>query len=181
MYTAAMEPRPPPSAPRRIGQVMTIGAWILLLALLTLFFSEWQERRINPNRELTVREQDGALEVVLQRNRFGHYLASGAIDGEPVTFLLDTGATTLSIPAAVARRLGLERGAPYRVSTANGTITVYATRIRRLELGPLVLRDIPAHVNPHMDGDEVLLGMSALRELEFTQRGDRLTLRPYRP
>lgn len=181
MYTAAMEPRREPSDPQRLGRIMTVAAWVVALGLLTLFFSHWQEGQVNPNRELTVRETDGTVEVVLQRNRYGHYLASGEIDGEAVTFLLDTGATTLSIPADTAERLNLAGGAPYRVSTANGTITVYATRIDTLRLGPLTLHDVPAHINPHMEGEEVLLGMSALRQLEFTQRGDRLTLRPYSP
>jgi len=162
-----------------MGRIMTIAAWVLALALLTLLFSQWQEGQINPNRSLTVRERDGAVEVVLQRNRYGHYVASGAIDGHPVTFLLDTGATTLSIPAATAQRLGLERGAPYRVSTANGSITVYATRVARVSLGPIELRDVAAHVNPAMEGEEVLLGMSALQRLELTQRGDELTLRTF--
>ena len=181
MYTAAMDAKPPSSDTQRFGRIMIVAAWVVALAMLTLLFAHWQERENNPNRELTVRERDGTVEVVLQRNRFGHYVASGGIDGKPVTFLLDTGATTLSIPATTAGRLGLERGAPMRVTTANGTVTVYATRVATLSLGPIELRDVRAHINPHMEGDEVLLGMSALQHLELIQRGDRLTLRPYYP
>lgn len=161
----------------RAGKFMIVGAWILILGLLTLFFSQWHAREYNPNRSLEARTTGGAREVILQRNRFGHYVASGRINGKSVTFLLDTGATQISVPGSLARELGLEPGAAFRVSTANGTITVRATRVDTLALGPIQLHDVRANINPYMDGDEVLLGMSALRSLEFSQRGDELTLR----
>ncbi len=161
----------------RSAKFMIIGAWILGLALLTLFFSYWQERDRNPNQELQVRVNSGSREVVLQRNRFGHYVATGAINGTPATFLLDTGSTQISIPDELARTMNLEPGPAYGVSTANGNITVRGTRIATLSLGPITLHDVRANINPYMGGDEVLLGMSALANLEFSQRGDRLTLR----
>ncbi len=80
---------------------------------------------------------DGASrQVVLQRNRFGHYVATGAINGTPVTFLLDTGSTQISIPGDLAHDLGLKPGPAYDVSTANGTITVRGTRIVHTLAGP---------------------------------------------
>lgn len=161
----------------RAGKFMVVGAWIAILGLLTLFFAQWLEHERNPNRQLDARVQGATREVVLQRNRYGHYLASGSINGEPVTMLLDTGATQISVPGELAEQLDLEPGPAYRVSTANGTITVRGTRIDTLALGPIELRDVRAHINPYMAGDEVLLGMSALGNLEFSQRGERLTLR----
>ena len=90
---------------------------------------------------------------------------------------MDTGATRVSIPAGVAARLGLTRGRPGRASTANGTIVVYATVLDRVTLGNLAMEGVHADINPHMQGDTVLLGMSFMKHLEMTQRGDRLTLR----
>ncbi len=161
----------------RMAKFMIVGAWVLILALLTLFFSHWWEHERNPNRVLQTQIDGASRQVVLQRNRFGHYLATGAINGTPVTFLLDTGATQISIPGNLARDLGLKPGPAYGVSTANGTITVRGTWVPELSLGPIVLHDVRANINPYMDGDEVLLGMSALANLEFSQRGDRLTLK----
>ena len=161
----------------RTGKFMIIGAWILILGLLTLFFTQWQAREYNPNRDLRAQVENGNREVILQRNRYGHYVASGSINGHDVTFLLDTGATHISVPGDLARDLGLEPGPSYRVGTANGTITVRGTTVDTLSLGPIQLHDVRANINPYMEGDEVLLGMSALRNLEFSQRGDRLTLR----
>ncbi len=160
---------------------MIIAAWIVVLGLLTFFFSDWLERERNPNRQVLSRiAEDGATEVVLQRNRWGHYVSSGRINGETVEFLVDTGAIDVSVPGSLADRLGLKRGMPTTYQTANGNITGYRTHIERLELGNLVLLDVPASINPAYTEDDILLGMSVLKRLEFTQRGDTLTLRPLR-
>lgn len=115
--------------------------------------------------------------MVLERNRQGHYVVSGTINHIAVTFLLDTGATDVAIPAAVATAAGLEPGLAGRASTANGLVTVYATRIAELQIGNIILNNIDASITPSMSGNTILLGMSALREIEFTQRGTTLTLR----
>lgn len=132
------------------------------------------ERRDNPNRGL-----DGAAtgEVRLVQDRGGHYVAPGWINGRPVQFLLDTGATEVSIPAGVARRLDLRPGPARRVRTANGVITVHATVLERVQLGGIALEGVGAHINPHDRGETVLLGMSFLRRLELVQRGGELILR----
>lgn len=116
-------------------------------------------------------------EVILQRNRMGHYVANGEINNQPVRFLLDTGATSISLPAEVAQRLGLKGTRKHQVETANGTITVSATRLHQVSLGGITLHNVRAHINPHMDGEDVLLGMTFLKHLEMIQRGNTLTLR----
>ncbi len=157
---------------------MTVLAWLVVLGLLSALFSGWMEKLNNPNQQVTtVLRTDGVREVVLEQNRAGHYVASGTINDSPVTFLLDTGATSVSVPANVADRLGLERGVPLRANTANGVITTYATRLDRVRLGDIELNNVRADINPHMRSDEVLLGMSFLRQLEFTQRDRELTIR----
>ena len=83
----------------------------------------------------------------------------------------------MNIPAAVAERLGLRAGTPLRAMTANGSITVYATRLAEVGIGPIRVTDVAASINPHMHGDRVLLGMSVLKHLELNQTGDRLVLR----
>lgn len=159
---------------------MTIAMWILVLALLSLFFQSWQEKQYNPNQQLTLNEGDGGVrELVLQRNRYGHYVANGFINQQPVVFLLDTGASDISVPEGLARQIGLKRGAAMQYQTANGMITVYATTLETVDLGGIVLQHVRASINPNMQDDEVLLGMSFLKHLEFTQRGESLTLRQY--
>lgn len=172
---------PPDSDPqRRLGRGMIVAAWLLALGLLYVFFDDQLDRQHNPNRNLELSGTQDVTELVLRRNRMGHYVAPGAINGRPVTFLLDTGATVVSVPAHLGPTLGLVPGTRQRVMTANGEVIARATRIEELGLGPFRLREVRAHLNPGMSGDQVLLGMSVLRRLEFTQRGDTLTLRPYR-
>ncbi len=171
---------PPESRPpgRRMGQGMLIFAFALGLAALTAVFEGALDGQNNPNRNLQgFIDADGAREVVLERNRQGHYVAGGEVNGLPVTFLLDTGATDVAIPDHVARAAGLRRGYPGRAATANGTVTVYATAIDELVIGNIVLHDLAASITPSMGGDTILLGMSALQRIEFSQRGSQLTLR----
>lgn len=168
------------SSSGRLGVGMIALAWVLLLGLLTLYFGGFLERQHNPNQHSASSVLgDGAREVLLKQNRSGHYVASGAINQEPVTFLLDTGATTVSVPAALANKLGLTRGAPVPAQTAAGIIVTYSTRLERVAIGNIVLHDILAHINPEAGGEEVLLGMSFLKHLELRQQGDTLTLRQH--
>lgn len=157
---------------------MLTACLVVGLLMLTWFFDGMLERQINPNtRPASQLMSDGALELQLQRNRQGHYVLSGLINGSAATLLLDTGATDVVIPADLASQAGLERGAAMQAMTANGLVTVYNTRIPELQMGDIRLYDVRASINPAMQGDIVLLGMSALRHIEFTQRGDTLTLR----
>ena len=170
----------PPSQTRGIGRGMIVAAWVLVLALMTMFFNSWLEKQQNPNQNPFARVDDqGVREIKLIRNRGGHYVMNGRINGETVVFLLDTGATDVVLPQQVADQLGLDKGQPYTVSTANGYITVYATRLDRIELGTIVLNDVRASINPHMDSKEILLGMTALKQLELLQQGKTLTLKQY--
>ncbi len=171
---------PAENSQRRLGVGMTIAMWIVLLGLLTLFFQDWDERQRNPNQNPQMRiGADGVRELVLTRNRAGHYVASGSINGEAVVFMLDTGATDVAIPGPVAKRLRLKQGKAMIYQTANGPVRVYATVLNEVSLDNISLQGVRASINPAMRQQEVLLGMSFLKYLEFTQRGNTLTLRQY--
>ena len=159
---------------------MMFAAWIIALGLLTLFFNHKLNEQRNPNQAVFTRvNAAGVQEVVLKRNRFGHYVTSGTVNGVPVEFLLDTGASDVAIPASLADRLGLQRGQPVQYQTANGTVTAWRTHIDSVAIGPMVVNNVPASINPGMRDMEILLGMSVLKHVEFTQRGDTLILRPH--
>jgi aspartyl protease family protein len=163
-----------------MGLGMLIAAFAIGLGLLTLMFDGFLDRQYNPNQQPISRAStDGGVEVVLQRNRQGHYVAGGEINNARATFLLDTGATDVVLSEDLARRAGLSRGAPMQAMTANGVVTVYSTVIDDLQLGDINLRGVRASINPAMSGDTVLLGMSALRQMDFIQRDGTLTLRQY--
>lgn len=152
-------------------------AWVaslLVLGLFYLYFENGLQARNHPNSQLQIAP---GTELVLKRNVDGHYVFPGTINGQRVSFLLDTGATLVSVPAHLSGELGLKPGAYQQSVTANGTIATRATRVEALAFGPFNLRGVPASLNPGMVNDEVLLGMSVLKHLEFTQRGDTLVLR----
>lgn len=164
----------PQTAP--MGRTMLTITWLLALGMLTLIFGQWEEAQINPNHSPESHLGSNQTQVVLQANRQHHYVATGAINGKSALFLLDTGATHVSVPAHLASSLGLKRGRPMTSQTANGQVTVYATLIDNLQLGEITLRNLKGNINPGMTGDEILLGMSALKLVELRQRGDTLTL-----
>jgi len=163
---------------RRHGMTMFILMWVALIGLLSVLFQHYLERSNNPNHQVAAKiTQDGVREVVLERNRYGHYVVSGQIDAYPVQFMLDTGASDVSVPEHIARRIGLQRGPEVNFNTANGQARGYMTRLKSVRIGNIELHDIHASINPNVKDDEVLLGMSFLKKLEFTQRGNTLTLR----
>ncbi len=159
------------------SRLFTVIFWLLLMGSMTLFFNGFLEQRQHPNRHLIEMEAGPGADVVLSRNQLGHYVAPGLINGHPVTFLLDTGATYISVPAGVAQAAGLQQGRQAMVNTANGVVPVYSTQLNTVQLGAIKLQQIPAHINPHMSEDIVLLGMSFMKHLEMTQRDGKLTLR----
>ncbi len=164
---------------QRTGRFMMIAAWLGGIFLLTLLFQDVLETRMNPNTKPVVRTGEaGVSEVVLERNMRGHYVASGMINGLPVTFLLDTGATDVAIPEALADRLRLQRRRGGISQTANGAVAVWLTKLDEVTLGSISLENVRASILPSMPaGSPVLLGMSFLKKLEFTQKDRQLILR----
>ena len=163
---------------RKMGVGMFVLAWIALIVLLVGFFHQQLSHQFNPNQQLQSQTSSpGINEVILEPNRQHHYILNGLINGHSVVFLLDTGATDVVIPQHMAQKLQLKVGRKQYASTANGTISVYSTQLNSIDIGGIVLTNIRASINPAMKEEVILLGMSALREIEFAQRGDTLLLR----
>jgi aspartyl protease family protein len=154
---------------------MIAAGWVLLLGVMLWFFTSWNERDANPNRNVVV---SAGAELVLQRARDGHYYADGEINGRQVKFLLDTGATRIALSTKLANSLGLSLGQAITMQTAAGPANGYPTRLARVRLGEIEMQDLSAVVAEGMSDDAVLLGMNFLKRLEMVQRGDQLTLRP---
>ena len=168
-----------PDTQKKMGRGMWIIAWLCAMYLLYQFFDSKLEQQWNPNQSVSSTEQGGRIVTVLERNRYGHYVTNGYINGQPVTFMVDTGATSVSVPAHIADMLGLPRGPAGYAQTANGTVQVFSSQIEKLQIGDVELTNVGASINPGMEQNEILLGMSALKRLEFTQRGNELILKTY--
>lgn len=110
----------------------------------------------------------------------GMYRLSGSINGFPVRFLVDTGATHVAMSADEARRLGIDfraRGTRARARTAGGMVEAWQVRLDRVRVGDLALREVSATVIEGPDPREVLLGMSFLGRLDMGREGQALELR----
>lgn len=152
--------------------------WLAIMGVIYWVFFVWLAHEENPNTRRLLQQQPQG-EVVLQRNRAGHYVADGEINGDRVVFLLDTGATQVALSTQLAHRLGLKLGAAVTLQTAAGPAVGYQVRLASVRLASIEMRDVSALVSDGLDPDTVLLGMNFLKRLEMTQRDDRLILRPH--
>lgn len=162
---------------KKLGLSFIIAMWLLIFALVFFLFDNLLEDDYNPNQNVITEHKSTTKEVTLQRNRYGHYVTEGQINGQVLTFLLDTGASDISIPDKIAKKLRLKYGQERQYQTANGVITGYLTMLDTVKIGDIELNNVRASINPKMSNDEILLGMSFLKHIEFTQRGDTLILR----
>jgi len=118
--------------------------------------------------------------LVLYADDMGFFHTSGKINGRPVRFLVDTGANTVAMNSALARRLGIDyrkNGTFGLASTAGGTKPMYSIRLKTVEIGGMRLDNIDAGVLEGPDPDTPLLGMSALQHVEMQRSGNRMELK----
>jgi aspartyl protease family protein len=165
-------------ATKKFGHAMAALAWLVFLAFSYTFFNDLLLDRQQPNRHLVfVAPNEDQGDIVLRRNPQGHYLAPGAINSHPVTFLIDTGATQVTLSAALADQLALPRGPQLISQTANGNAVSFRTALTSVSVAGLTQREVPAIIAPNLQTKEVLLGMNFLAHIELIQRGDTLTMR----
>jgi len=120
----------------------------------------------------------GQQRVTLTADGQGHFVTSGTINGASVRFLVDTGATLVSMDAEAARRAGIDylRGQLGQSVTANGVASVYKVKLDSVRLGDITLTNVDGVVHHTAALPVVLLGMSFLGRLEMQHQGDTLTL-----
>ncbi|HJV76045.1 MAG TPA: retropepsin-like aspartic protease [Noviherbaspirillum sp.] len=119
----------------------------------------------------------GPASVTLKPDGRGHYMVQGQINGGTVRMLLDTGATSVALPASEATRLGInyKAGRPGYVSTANGTAPAYLVKLDTVRIGDIELNQVDGVVQ-EQGLPFILLGMSFLNRTEMRREGDQMTL-----
>jgi len=116
--------------------------------------------------------------ALLAADSSGHFFADAIVNGLPLRFIVDTGATLIALPQREAERLGLN----YRVGrasytrTANGVVEVYVVKLDSVRIGGIDLHNVDAtvHVGPGLD--QALLGMSFLNRVQMQRDGGTMTL-----
>ena len=163
-----------------------VAAWVGIFAAFLIVFSFRAEFFMVWDRvktELVGRSKQTVVgeELVLEKSIDGHFFLTAQVNGQHVEFMVDSGATTTSLSASTAERIGLDvdRSYPVIVSTANGNAKAWRARIDTLKMENMVTEDHPILV---LDGmlDGNLLGMNFLSELKsWRVEGDKMVLVPY--
>lgn len=121
---------------------------------------------------------DGSGKIMMTADAQGHFYATGTINGTSVRFLVDTGASMISLGATDARRIGLDfnRGQKALTNTANGQAVVSKTQLDTVRIGDVTLHNIDALIH-QSDMPMALLGMSFLNRMEMQREGSTMTLK----
>lgn len=120
----------------------------------------------------------GPATAVLTADGAGHFVTTGNINGSSVRFIVDTGASMVSLGAGDARRIGIDpsKGELGRTQTANGVTVVSHVKLNTVRVGDIVLNNVDATVH-QQDMPFALLGMSFLNRMEMQRSGDTMTLK----
>lgn len=121
----------------------------------------------------------GAATAILTADSRGQFITQGSVNGASVRFMVDTGASYVSLSSSDAARAGIDyrgKGLPGTSSTANGIIRVWKVPGNTVRLGDITLHEVDVTVN-ETNMPWVLLGMSFLNRLEMKRDGDTMTLK----
>ncbi|MBP7241966.1 TIGR02281 family clan AA aspartic protease [Amaricoccus sp.] len=164
---------------QRLGRTLQhLLVWVLIFAMAVIAYGFRDTLRggLLPSSAVTL--PDGAVE--LRRGADGHFHATLELDGAPVRFIVDTGASDMVLSRADAERAGVDVAAlayTGRAMTANGPVATARARISRVTLGDFVVTGVPASVTAGAL-DTSLLGMAFLdRFARIEIEGDRMILR----
>lgn len=119
----------------------------------------------------------GGTQIMLAAGPGGHFVTSGSINGRAVRFVVDTGATTIAMGEADAKRIGLDytRGQRGMVRTANGDVPSYRVSLREVRVGDVTVYNVDATVVP-ASMEVMLLGNSFLSRFQMRRDADILVL-----
>jgi aspartyl protease family protein len=128
-----------------------------------------------PAAPVTAPQSAYSSSVVVTPDARGHFLVDARVDARPMAFMIDTGATVIALREGDAAALGIHPAArdfTTEVKTANGSLRGAPTQLDMVEVGGLMVRDVPALILPDQALSENLLGLSFLRRLRRFEYSD---------
>lgn len=116
--------------------------------------------------------------AIVTADGLGHFVADGQVNGIPIRFAVDTGATFISLPAREASRLGLDYRSGQKVvmETANGDVSAYRVKLDTVRVGDVAVHNVDAVVTEGNSLPVALLGMSFLNRMSIRHEGAIMTL-----
>lgn len=158
------DPTPSVAQTTRRGALGIVVFWLALMGVLYFAFDHFEQRREAGNQ--TYANDQG--ELVIPRGRDGHFRVQGQVNGEAVTFLVDTGASSVTVSEDFARRARLEGGQSVTFQTANGSLQGRVLRQVPVQAGHLGLNGTTVAVGlVGLDADKALLGQSFLSRFDI--------------
>jgi aspartyl protease family protein len=168
-------------APRTLAPGQKSAEGVTLLATekdAASFDINGQKRTLPMGRAYSAASGGGRQNVTLAADTQGHFVTMGSINGASVRFLVDTGATLVSLPAPEARRLGINylQGTRGQSRTANGIAAVWYVKLDSVKIGEVEVNNVDALVIENDAMGVTLLGMSFLNRMEMKRDGQSMTL-----
>jgi aspartyl protease family protein len=169
------DPTPNVAQTARRGALGIVVFWLALMGALYLAFDHFEQGRAAGNQPYA--NEQG--ELVIPRGRDGHFRVQGQVNGQAVTFLVDTGASTVTVSEAFARRANLEGGQSVTFQTANGPLQGRVLRQVPVQAGHLGLNGTTVAVGlVGLDNDKALLGQSFLSRFDIQMLQGEMRLTP---
>ncbi len=112
--------------------------------------------------------------LVVKQGASGHFFLDGAINGKALTFVVDTGASFVSLPSSLASSAQIYCQDKILMQTANGTTTACTAVIPKLEFGPFLIQNATATISSTLS--QALLGQSALKQFKMEQENGELRI-----
>jgi aspartyl protease family protein len=168
-------------APRTLAPGQKTAEGVVLIATeknAASFEINGQKRSLSMGQAYAAASRGGRQNTTLAADARGHFVTMGTINGGSVRFLVDTGATFISLPASEARRLGVNylQGQRGQIQTANGVIAVYRVKLDSVRVGDIEANNVDAVVAENDAMGVTLLGMSFLNRMEMKRDGQSMTL-----
>lgn len=113
---------------------------------------------------------------VMKQNENGHYFVDGTVNNHKLNFVIDTGATLISLPQKFANTAGLQCQRAAMSRTANGISQTCTTTIQTLQFGNFTLKNVEAMIAPNLD--QPLMGMNVLKQFKVEQNSGEMRLTP---
>ena len=125
----------------------------------------------------SVKGKGASNKIVLTADSQGHFMGAGKINGQAMQFVVDTGATSVSLGVNEAERMGIpyKNGEPVRMNTANGNTVGWRVRLASVRIGDVELPEVAAVVTP-ASMPYVLLGNNFLAQFQMTRINDQMVL-----
>lgn len=160
------------STSRQLGAAFLVVGWIAAIALVAMLLNH----AVFGTKKPSISETDAGKQITITRDSDSHFRIKGSINGIPVTFLIDTGATSVAVSTELASKAHLTKQAELTAETASGNSMGYFTMIDTLNIGGVDVHNISAVIIPDYPSNQALLGMNVLSKFIIQQQDNIMVL-----